>query len=98
MAKKGEEFQHVSSAIRHLLQSYRLAGRFDEANVVASWERLVGKSVARQTRKIFIRNRVLFVELQSAGLKHDLNLHKAQILDVLRKEFGQDAVQDLVLM
>ncbi len=98
MAKKGDEFQHVSNAIRQLLQSYRLEGRFDEANVVASWERLVGKGVARQTRRIFIRNRVLFVELQSAGLKHDLNLHKPQILEVLRKEFGQEAVQDLVLM
>lgn len=98
MAKKGDEFQHVSNAIRQLLQSYRLEGRFDEANVVASWERLVGKGVARQTRRIFIRNRVLFVELQSAGLKHDLNLHKPQILEVLRKEFGHEAVQDLVLM
>lgn len=98
MAKKGDEFQHVSNAIRQLLQSYRLEGRFDEANVVASWERLVGKGVARQTRRIFIRNRVLFVELQSAGLKHDLNLHKPQILEVLRKEFGPEAVQDLVLM
>src|SRR6187399_1989479 len=56
---------HVGAAIRQLLNSYHIASKFDEANLVTSWERLVGKPIAKRTKKVFIKNKVLFVELDS---------------------------------
>jgi predicted nucleic acid-binding Zn ribbon protein len=97
MAKKGE-FQHIGQAINELLKSYHIKNKFDEANLVTSWERLVGKPVAKRTKKIFIRNRVLFVELDSPGMKHDLNLHKGQLLEVFQKEFGKEMLGEIVIM
>jgi predicted nucleic acid-binding Zn ribbon protein len=61
--------KHVGDAIRELLHHYHLQSKFDEANLIASWERLLGKPVAKHTKKVFIRNKVLFVELDSASLK-----------------------------
>jgi predicted nucleic acid-binding Zn ribbon protein len=90
--------QHIGDAIQHLLKEFHIKSRFDEANVVASWERLVGKPVARRTKKVYVRNKVIFVELDSPGMKHDLNLHKAQILEIFKKEFGTEAVGDIVIM
>ena len=95
---KKNEIQHVGQAIQDLLKEYHIKSRFDEANLVASWERLVGKSVAKRTRKVFVRNKVVFVELDSPAMKHDLHLHKNHILEVFRKEFGNDAVGDIVIM
>lgn len=92
------EFQHVGQAIQELLSAYRLKSKFDEANVVGSWERLVGKAVARRTRRVFIRNKVLFIELESPSMKNDLHLHKAKILEMFEKEFGKDVVGEIVLM
>ena len=92
------DFQHIGEAIQQLLKHYHIKSRFDEANVVASWERLVGKPIARRTKKVFVRNKVVFVELDSPAMKHDLNLHKAQILEIFKKEFGSEAVGDLVIM
>ena len=89
---------HIGQAIQHLLKEYHIKSKFDEANVVASWERLVGKPIAKRTKKVFVRNKVVFVELESPSMKHDLQLHKAQILEIFRKEFGADAVADIVLM
>lgn len=81
-----------------MLKDYHIKSKFDEANVVVSWERLVGKPIARRTKKVFVRNKVVFVELDSPTMKHDLNLHKAQILAIFQKEFGKDAVGDIVIM
>ena len=92
------EFQHIGQAIRQLLKEYHIQSKFDEASLIASWERLVGKPVARRTRKVYVRNKVVFVELDSPSMKHDLNLHKSHILEVFRKEFGNDAVGDIVIM
>jgi len=97
MAKK-TEIQHIGDAIQELLKSYQIKNKFDEANLVTSWERLVGKPVAKRTKKVFLRNRVLFVELDSPAMKHDLNIHKAQILEVFQKEFGKETLGEIIIM
>lgn len=89
---------HIGQAINELLSSYHLKHKFDEASVVSSWERLVGKPIAKRTRRVFIKGKVLFIELDSASMKHDLNLHKSRILNIFHKEFGPDIVKEIVLM
>ena len=93
-----DEFQTMGQAIRELLNSYRLSGKFDEARVIDSWERLAGKPIARRTRKIYIRNQVLFVELDSPSMKHDFTLHKSQVLEMFKNEFGAGIITDIIVM
>lgn len=90
--------QHIGQAIQKLLKSYHIKSKFDEANLIASWERLVGKVVAKRTKKLHIRNKVLFVELDSPALKNDLLLHKSRILEIFQKEFGADVLTEIVVM
>jgi predicted nucleic acid-binding Zn ribbon protein len=89
---------HIGDAIQELLKTYHIKSKFDEANLVQSWERLVGKPIAKRTRKVQVRNKVLFVELDSPGMKHDLNLHKVQILELFKREFGEGVISELVIM
>ena len=89
---------HIGQAIQKLLKSYHIKSKFDEANLIASWERLVGKVVAKCTKKLHIRNKVLFVELDSPALKNDLLLHKSRILEIFQKEFGADVLTEIVVM
>lgn len=99
MRRNGEhDFKSVGQAIRELLNSYHLTSKFDEATLVNSWERIAGKPIAKRTKKIFIRNKVLFVELDSPSMKHDFSLHKTQVLDLFKKEFGPDIITDIVAM
>lgn len=95
---KNDSAIHISQAIQELLKTHHLKPKFDEANVVASWEGIVGKSIAKRTRRIYIRNKVLFVELQSPSLKHDLGYHKAHMLDLFNKEFGKGVVAEIIFM
>jgi predicted nucleic acid-binding Zn ribbon protein len=97
--KKGKaEFQTVGDAIRGLLSSYRIETKFDEAALLASWERLVGGPIAKRTKKIFIRDRTLYVEFKSPSMKHDFLLHKSKVLEVFQKEFGTSIVKDIVIL
>lgn len=89
---------HIGLAISELLNAYHLKSKFDEANLISSWERLVGKPVAKRTKKVFIKNRVLFVQLESPAMKHDLSMHKSQILGIFQKEFGADSLKEIVLL
>lgn len=98
MAGYKNEFQSVGQAIRELLNSYRLATKFDEATLISSWERIAGKPIAKRTKNIYIRNKVLFVELDSPSMKHDFSLHKAQVLELFKKEFGAGIIADIIVM
>lgn len=102
MAKKPNNNQnnthHIGDAIQELLRSYHLKSKFDEASLISSWERMVGKPVAKRTKKLSVRNKVLFVELDSPAMKNDLNLHKREILGVFAKEFGPDVLTEIVIM
>jgi predicted nucleic acid-binding Zn ribbon protein len=93
-----EEFQPVGSAIRNLLNSYNLSTKFDEASLINSWERIAGRPIAKRTRKIFIRNKVLFIEFDSPTMRHDFSLHKQQVLDMLQKEFGAGIITEIIAM
>jgi predicted nucleic acid-binding Zn ribbon protein len=93
-----DEFQSVGQAIRNLLNSYNLTSKFDEANLLSSWERLVGKPIAKRTKKIYIRNKVLFVEFDSPTMRHDFGLHKAEVLQLFKKEFGAGVITEIIAM
>jgi predicted nucleic acid-binding Zn ribbon protein len=92
------EIQSVGQAIRELLNSYRLTSKFDETQLINSWERIAGKPISRRTKKIYIRNKVLFVELDSPTMRHDFSLHKEQVLDLFKKEFGAGIITDIIVM
>ena len=96
--KKKDEFQSVGQAIRDLLNSYNLSSRFDEANLLNSWERLVGTPIARRTRKLYIKNNVLFVEFDSPSMRHDFEFHRAHVLEMFKKEFGAGIISNIVAM
>jgi predicted nucleic acid-binding Zn ribbon protein len=98
MAKNHHDAIHIGKAIEQMLKTQHLKPKFDEANVIASWENLMGKAIARRTRRINIRNKVLFVELVSPSMKQDLTYHKSHMLEVFKKEFGEGVVTEIIFM
>lgn len=93
-----DEFQSVGQAIRNMLNSYRLTSKYDEANIIDSWERLVGKPIAKRTKKLFIKNTVLFVEFDSPTMRRDFSFHKPEVLELFKKEFGAGVITEIVAM
>jgi predicted nucleic acid-binding Zn ribbon protein len=93
-----KDAQSVGDALRDFLNSNHLSSKFDEANLLNSWERIAGKPIAGRTKKLFIRNKVLFVELESPSMKHDFSIHKTQVLDLFKKEFGSGIITDIIVM
>ena len=98
MKKGKDEFQSVGQAIRSMLNSYRLTNKYDEANIIGSWERIVGKPIAKRTKKLFIKDKVLFIEFDSPTMRKDFSFHKTHVLELFRKEFGEGVITEIVAM
>lgn len=98
MPEKPNDFQSIGDALRQMLGTFRIESKFDEATLVNSWERLVGGPIARRTKKVYIKDKTLFVEFKSPSMKNDFLLHKAHVLQMFQKEFGQQVVTDIIIL
>ncbi|MCG8321006.1 MAG: DUF721 domain-containing protein [Cytophagales bacterium] len=88
----------VGEAIRDLLNVYRLQHKFDEARLIESWDRLMGKSIASRTTRLFIKDKKLFIQVSSAPLKNELSLSKAKIIEIFDREVGKDIIRQVILL
>lgn len=95
--KKSNE-QKLGDAIREMVEAYKLESRLDEVSLVNSWEKVTGKLIGKYTRSIYIKNRKLYVRIDSPSLKNEISYAKSRIVDGLNKEVGKQVVDELVLL
>jgi len=95
---RGNNTSTIGMALRKLLHEYNISGKYDETKLISSWGRLMGKPIASRTKKIFIRDKKLVVELSSAPLKHELTIAKRKVLQILSEEFGDNVVEDVIFL
>jgi predicted nucleic acid-binding Zn ribbon protein len=88
----------VGDAIKELLKFYQLEGKFNETFVVAHWEKIMGKTIASRTEKVYFKDKLMFVKVTSSPLKKDLMLSKHRIIDLINKEIGSNVVEDVVFL
>ncbi len=88
----------VSESIQELLKTYRIERKFDATQLTSSWEKLMGAPIAKRTNKLFVKDRTLFVELNSAALKHELSLSKSKIMGIFEEEFGRKLIDEIVFL
>lgn len=88
----------LKECIDDLLEYYRLKGKFNETHVIASWERIMGKPIANRTLRLFIKNKVMYVTLNSAPLKQELSLSKSKVLALLHADLGEEVLTDIVFL
>ena len=58
----------------------------------------MGKAVTKQTQKIYLKNKILFVQFESAILKQELRYTKETIITKLNQAIGNEAIEDLIFL
>jgi predicted nucleic acid-binding Zn ribbon protein len=89
--------QSLGDAIREFLHSYHLEDKLNETKVIQSWGKVVGPMVEKHTHGLYIRNRILFVKVESAALRQELSYSRSKIIAALNKEVKSEVIEDLVL-
>ena len=55
----------------------------------------MGKPIARRTEKLFIKDRILFVKLNSAPLRQELTIAKPKVLEIIHRIVDKGLVEDV---
>ncbi len=88
----------LKDAIDQMLDKYRLRNRFDQSYVVAHWDKIMGEAIATRTKKVFIKDRTLFLQIESAPLRNELVRAKFKIIELINREMKSDLVDEVVFI
>ncbi|MGL4630352.1 MAG: DUF721 domain-containing protein [Leadbetterella sp.] len=97
MARKSHA-QPIKEAFENFLKAYNLDKKFDETYIISHWEKMMGSTIASRTSKIYIREGVLFLQITSASLKHDLVKSKTRIIELLNGDMGKSVIKEIVFL
>ena len=94
------QLQNTSSLkklIARLIKEEGLEEGLLHARLYALWDELLGVTVAKNTRKKYVRGRTLFVYLNSSIVRSQLFMMRQEIVVRLNKKLGTDLIDTLEL-
>lgn len=95
MKRKNE--QSIGEVLGEIIKEYGLEKRLKQAEIGQIWNKLLGPSVARSTKRVTLQNGVLTVYLDSGLVKHELNMMRTRLIAALNEAMGSNVVTDVVL-
>jgi predicted nucleic acid-binding Zn ribbon protein len=86
----------LKDVILEFLRKYRLEQHLEETRLAGDWEKVAGKLIASHTGNVRVRDGVLFVRVDSAALRQELQYRKEKLIGLLNKQAGKNLVKDIV--
>lgn len=95
--KRNSNTSSLKEAIDQLMKVYRLGDKMLEIDVVDAWNELMGEAIAKKTDQVFVRDKVLYVKLNSAALREELSYGKQKIINNINEHIGKQFLKDVIL-
>ncbi len=99
-SRRHTEATPIGEALAEMLKSFGLEERYREAELIAGWDKVglaLGKPLGRYTKRVFVHQRTLYVELSSAPLKNELAMQRTYLLGLLTQD-KPGLIDDLVFL
>jgi predicted nucleic acid-binding Zn ribbon protein len=88
----------VSEAFENFLDAFGIREKYNESFVSTHWERLMGKTIAKRTNKVYLKKGTLYIDMNSPSLRQDMLLSKTQIAHIINHDFGKEIVKEIMFI
>jgi predicted nucleic acid-binding Zn ribbon protein len=87
----------LAEAIDDFIREMNIGEKLSETGVINSWEEIVGKAISTRTTKIYIKNHILYVHLNSSVVRNELLMLREVLREKLNQKAGTEIIKDIVL-
>ena len=87
----------LAEAIKDYINEMKLCEKLSEVGIINSWEEIVGKAISSRTTRIYIKDHVLYVHLNSSVVRNELLMLREVLKEKLNEKAGAEVVKDIVL-
>lgn len=93
-----QQTQAIGDVIVEYLRESGLEKPLMEKQLVESWPVVMGPSVTRLTRRVELKNGILYVYLNSAALKAELFICRRELVTKLNDHVGSKVIEEVRLL
>ncbi|HPY66725.1 MAG TPA: DUF721 domain-containing protein [Bacteroidales bacterium] len=87
----------LAEALQDYINEMKLGDKLSEVGLINSWEEVVGRAISSRTKKIFIKDHILYVQLSSSVVRNELLMLRNALRDKLNEKAGREVIKDIVL-
>lgn len=91
------DVQPLGDLIREFFELHKGPDYLDEMKAVNSWGQVVGPFIASHTIDLCLRNKVLFVRVDSDVLRNELSYSRSELVGKLNDLVGKEVIKEMVL-
>lgn len=92
---------HNESSIKDIIEGFiaerKLTPKLLESKVVTGWKDIVGEMIFNHTEKMYVKEGILYVYINAAPLKQELNFQKTKIAELVNTYLGQNFIEQVVI-
>ena len=88
--------QTLGEVLQQVLKDQNLSGKLNEQRIMDAWKLLLSPGVAQYTTRIYIKNKVLNVQISSAVLRAELMMSREKLIRALNKHVGETVINDII--
>jgi len=86
----------LAEAINDFVNEMGLNEKLDETSLIGSWEEIVGRAISVRTTKIYIKDHILYVHLNSSVVRNELQMLKEALKNKLNERASKALIKDVV--
>jgi predicted nucleic acid-binding Zn ribbon protein len=86
---------NIAQALAEVLGKYKISGKILEARIIAAWPEVLGP-LAKPDDELYIKNKVLFVNLSSSVIRNELSMMRSKLVQRLNEKAGEKVITDIV--
>ena len=87
----------IGEALSIFLERNKWKQKAYEIRLRNEWEQVTGKTIARYTRSIALKDRVLTIFTDVAALKQEIMFSKGQLIQTINTYFSDRVVDDIMV-
>ena len=88
--------QTLGDVLKQLVVVMKLKNNLTKVKIESLWEEKMGKTIAGYTTALAVREKVLYVTIESASLRSELHYGREKIKNILNEAIGEVYLKEVV--
>ena len=87
----------IGEVLQQMVRAFKLKDDLTKVTIENVWEEKMGRMIATYTRSLTLKNRVLYVVIESASLRSELHYGREKIRLRLNEAIGEDFLSEVIV-
>ncbi len=93
---KSNNENKLNDVLQKLFDAYGWTEKMDGIRIINMWETVVGGIISKHTTNLYVKNKILYVIVDSSVLRNELYMKRSSIVKELNKEVGKKVINEIV--